>query len=355
MHVQASYTLGDSDSRLSARQAIYESLRMNATEQAQTFVLKTQSLDEGGYSEALEVVTSALVSLENYEERFDGAKGRNGILVATAQAEIDDSELRSRVQAMTDEQVNKRLLQKVVSENRRLRRELSGIQSSGDSTFELSINGLEKRANLYKSLSKNRSETAHVFAPGELLNIAAMADSEMDRAKTSIEKALLERIQSVPIRSAVAKVSQKQSGVEVMVDVAWHLPLADLDSDIQRLRAEKKGSTVEYRSKDAKQDTISPDLYKWLSKQAIYAEIELSGEVRRIPVFYAAQNFFLDRSCTDPDEMGQEAIDSGLYILCAVSSADAVLDDNGHVTFTLTQQQATGASELKAKMVREEI
>lgn len=76
--VTIDYALGDADSRITAREAAYEALKVEAARSAKTYVQTTQTLKNNELSESIEVLGASMIELHGVQEAFDGEKPGTG-------------------------------------------------------------------------------------------------------------------------------------------------------------------------------------------------------------------------------------------------------------------------------------
>lgn len=97
---QTHYVLGDSDSRLSAKQNALSQLQLQAIKEAGTYIQGTTNLVNDQLQEQIQQVSAAIVSLNVLSEHFGFNANGQQELVLQARATVDESILQKRVQAL---------------------------------------------------------------------------------------------------------------------------------------------------------------------------------------------------------------------------------------------------------------
>lgn len=173
-----SYSLGDNDSRTAARAIVLNRIRLLAASEAGHYVQGDERLDDDTYTSSVVMAGAAFVSIANEHEWMGVGVGGNPVMHMTAEATVDESDLRSRIDAIKR---NSGLEKALAKAERRFSAMLSGVSDPGAAI---------EANQILQNLDATIHQVQRQFAHGELSTRSA--DEQSGRIVTqtieSIEK-----------------------------------------------------------------------------------------------------------------------------------------------------------------------
>ncbi|HRH92626.1 MAG TPA: hypothetical protein PLW01_12030 [Agitococcus sp.] len=139
---QTEYVLGDSDSRLTAKQQALKQIQLQAMQEAGTYIQGQTQLLNDKLDEKINQVSAAIVKLQVLTEHFELTATGQQKLRLMARANVDESVLQQRVQALQQETNQAKQQQpiltaiqqeqqKLMLDNQLLRRQLQVLSQQG--------------------------------------------------------------------------------------------------------------------------------------------------------------------------------------------------------------------------------
>lgn len=312
--VTTEYVLGEGDSRIMARKHVREALTVEAAKQGEMYVQTTTRLEDDQLSEVVEVLGASMVRITDYEEHFKLNSTGATVLVASATATVDESELEQRIQkAQEDTSVQDELLRLSI-ENRRLRERLDKARAIGISdSFEKLEKRLADLSGAYRGLESNRASVNEVFEKGALLALADSYAVELEQAKATIQRNVLDEILDTEVDVELDGVKETPEGYRAQVMLGWKLDTPDFrkilspwltvgrDRFGRELIQNPGSAAVQAKSK------LSVDLYDWLAGQQIDVVVNVEGEEVTVPLLYSAYSFMSETCAPQPNAIGKDA------------------------------------------------
>lgn len=138
---QTEYVLGDSDSRLTAKQQALKQIQLQAMQEAGTYIQAQTQLRNDKLDEQINQVSAAIVKVQVLTENFELSATGQQKLRLMARANVDESVLQQRVQALqqeTNQAKQQPILtalqqqqQKLILDNQVLRQQLQILSQQG--------------------------------------------------------------------------------------------------------------------------------------------------------------------------------------------------------------------------------
>ncbi len=238
---QTQYLLGDNDSRLSAKQNALAQIQLQAAQEAGTYIQGTTSLVNDQLEERINQVSAAIVAVAVISERFELSANGQQRLLLTARANVDESLLKQRVQAI-QQQTNKAVeLQKLAQDNGQMRQQLEQRQNQQpllsalqEQQQKLASDNQQLRQQL-QVLAKQRLPQA---APANIANVqqpSSVSDNTTSDAQSWLSHLVMTWRQT-PVQAKVVLQQPSSDGqfADVLVQLDWQLslvpssPLAEL-------------------------------------------------------------------------------------------------------------------------------
>jgi len=187
----ADYTLGDNDSRATARGIALDKLRLLAAADAGKYIQGDEVLVDDKYASGIHMATAAIISIRDVRELTTINEAGQTVLHLNATAMVDDSVLRKRISAIrNDADWAARLAEedtRVAALFERMA-ELNGNLAAAKETakmYRLMGERVRVEADIQSVFGQSRKE----FAPGELKVIANRYVMEKKRQETEQENA----------------------------------------------------------------------------------------------------------------------------------------------------------------------
>ena len=153
---QTEYVLGDSDSRLTAKQQALKQIQLQAMQEAGTYIQGQTQLLNDKLDEKINQVSAAIVKLQVLTEHFELTATGQQKLRLMARANVDESVLQQRVQALQQETNQAKQQQpiltaiqqeqqKLMLDNQLLRRQLQVLSQQGQLPANISPTPTEQK------------------------------------------------------------------------------------------------------------------------------------------------------------------------------------------------------------------
>lgn len=153
---QTEYVLGDSDSRLTAKQQALKQIQLQAMQEAGTYIQGQTQLLNDKLDEKINQVSAAIVKLQVLTEHFELTATGQQKLRLMARANVDESVLQQRVQVLQQETNQAKQQQpiltaiqqeqqKLMLDNQLLRRQLQVLSQQGQLPTNISPTPTEQK------------------------------------------------------------------------------------------------------------------------------------------------------------------------------------------------------------------
>lgn len=358
------YVMGDADSRNSARQASFEQIKIEASNEAGTYVLgKTTLHSNGDLSESVQVISASMVRVFPYEETVSINEAGQSVLNITAMAVLDDSELAKRVQAIYEDKEKSRLIRMLQVENESLNNNLAQFRkalSSSVSTVstEEIIQLLARQAKAMRKLSDNENAITLVFERGTLLEMAIKNTAAFDSAKYELNDRFYNVLLNSQVTTKIESVEAMKDGSYVAnVRVGWGFNSKDifqvLASYLHTTTTDGNVMAFSYDNLNSKGPSVLSDkLYFYLANKGIDLQITLAGKVVKLPFFYSEETVM--KGC-EPHSMARAGVAKSLCLVSQQLDSSVIRGNpwqpNNPIRILLTKEEAERATYVEAKWV----
>lgn len=293
--VSVVYVMGESDSKVTARAAAMDKLKLLAAAEVGTYVESELSIgSDQVVKESVRTISASLVRLSQVSDVVSIEKSGVMNLVLSANADVDEDELRKRIDSLQQDKQKAEQVARLTEQNRLLQEELLRIQSglaSAQESANVAILIAQQGATLRKVEENNRA-VSQVFAAGTLFAMANTYQTELDNAKQEIQRQVIDPILSMPVTTNIESVSMGEKFAKVRVRVGWKMPKG-VESTLNKWFKNSTGigrSNYQFniaKNKNTAGSTIKPqtsDLYYWLVDQIIFLQISLANAKATIPI-----------------------------------------------------------------------
>lgn len=372
--VNQKYYLGDGDSRVSARETLVNQLKLEVASRAGTYIQSEQKIGENGeFSESVTSLSASLVKVLEIQEQY-GADEKGVYLQVDAKMEVDESELRRRIEAVQVDASKAAALNELQKENQLLIAEMSKLKkalSDKQLTLQQASELIKKQSDISQRIERNEAAASSVFARGTLFSMAqqkANQEKQIAEAFSSGFYELWEK-ESSEIRPEIHSVN----GNEVVVVINQFRPYArmsDLWKDhvgaVNFSYSNLHISPYEIKRMEGRTKEGIRAISPFISKTPVLLEVEIAGISARAPIFgFFETGFFADR---DPLELQYdvnldrfyEAIFGNGYSKSVIGfmnkeSSDVVYwyvkADSIYFKFNLTDEKMNSADRINARYV----
>lgn len=304
------YVMGDGDTRMSARQAAIEQIRLKASNEAGVYVQSETSLNGAGeLTESIRMIGAAMVLVDVKIEKLSLSKEGAATLNITAVATLDDKELEQRIRTLQSDRAKAEQISILMKESFSLRQELIQISESLKSG-EGRANApslLSRQADTLRMLESNSSSITQVFAKGTLLQLATMDEQDFNLATRQLDNLFYTPILLTPIHAEISGVTKTESGYVAKVLVGWNLNKEVVEAELAKYFAseyEARNNQVIVQpynnSEDNAKKQYSPKLLRKSYEQKIVVQVDVGGTSVDIPVVYPGKRGFMsDDSCSE--------------------------------------------------------
>ena len=303
--VSIDYRMGDHESRTMAEQNAMEKLKVQAAAEAETYISREKTLKDGEISESIRAIGASLVGLDGIEKNLTLDDSGNMILSVAADAQIDDSVLADRIEAIQKDQSKQRAIERLAQENERLRDRLENA-STGSAGEDLS-DQLQSQSEIYKDLKENSESVEQVFSRGTLVSMAQNSKSEADKIKQKLRDSVLRAFTnatvSVDVESVTQKGGQYQLRLNLDSDINWRLVSDKLSELFEVPESDRQSPTlnVQRPSESDGADPAQVDAFDWFSHQTVLLNVEVGGQVEQFDLLSRTEKY----DCGGPIKPGE--------------------------------------------------
>lgn len=366
------YTLGDGDSKTTARELALEQIKIKASNKAGSYIHTTSTLKNEQFSENIQVIGASMVMLSGIKEHLT-TKSNRITLIVTALARIDESELKRRITAMQLDKAKAKKITQLTKDNELLSDELRTIRSllankQSSSTEVASI--LKRQSNLLKRFEYNAAAVKRVFTQGTLFQMAQTSSAKLEQVKAQLETEFFGALMQTQVKAEIVSVIDNGHDYTALVNVSWTMPKSlsfnTMKKYLRSYELDKgKLSKIEELSVSSSQNTgskiktaISEPLFNYLGEQQIYIEILLGNKKFQMPLFWSRKAGMLS-ACNDAASTYNGFIKShGLLCMTLIQGnhkglrgVDYNKDDNP-VKFRLSKAEVRSITTIETKIVR---
>ncbi len=197
--VEVTYSLSQTDSRVSATAAARDIARQDAASRAGTYIEGVTKLENDNLSESIREVQTSVVRLTQEHTEFSITPGApNGQIILTAVAEVDTSTLEARIRALQENRELSKKVQALALENTRLQSELRGMES-GDPSGIQRLDLDRRRLRLESQISQNRERLLSAFDGGSLLDFREKEDVYVGMKNQEMEREVIDRLMELQV------------------------------------------------------------------------------------------------------------------------------------------------------------
>lgn len=191
--VSTEYRIGDSESRVMARENAYQALKVEAAGEAKTYIQGTETLSNGELSETIKVMGASLVELDDVETEFSLSDDGTQVMSVTGTASVDESVLKERMRQIQQDKSKQQAIERLSDKNDQLRQRIERLrrQQESASNDAAMAENLESQAEAYREIEKLNNSVTDVFERGTLLNMADQSGSQIEKIKKKYKTAFL--------------------------------------------------------------------------------------------------------------------------------------------------------------------
>jgi hypothetical protein len=298
------YQLGDGDSKSSARELALEQIKTKASNEAGTYIQSTTKLSNDSLTESIQVISAAMVKLTNIKETLT-TKNNQMVLVVSANAVINEDELKSRVKAIQNDKAKAKQIVKLKHDNDDLLVELNNVKKllakKNVNSGEVSAI-LKRQTNLIKRFKTNASNISRVFKKGTLFQMAKKSTGQLSQIKEQLETEFFAPIMGMEIQSELLDVVGISNNVyEAQVSISWHIP-KEVTYDtlgkyikIDKYRSRETPQTFTSYQNDGSNaiSSLSKSVHNHLVNQSLSVKVSLGKKGFYIPIFWAQKKQFM--------------------------------------------------------------
>jgi len=355
------YVMGDADSRISARRAALEQIKMQASNESGTYVLgKTTLHSNGDLSESVQVISASMVRVISSNEKVSINDAGQLVLSVVAIASLDDNELTKRVQALYEDKEKSRLIRLLQVENESLNNNLAQIRKGLASSVstEQTIQLLNLQEKTMHKLTDNENAVTLVFERGTLLELAIKNTAAFDSAKYELDDRFYNVLMNSQVTTKIESVEAMKDGSYIAnVRVGWGFNTNDIS---QVLASYLHTTTIDgnviafsYNNLGSKGPSVLSDkLYFYLANKGIDLQITLAGKVVKLPFFYNEETVM--QGCA-PHSMARAGVAQSLCLVSQKIVSSVIRGNpwqpNNPIRILLTKEEAERATYVEAKWV----
>lgn len=200
------YVLREDESIAGARRALYGRLKEQASQQAGTYVMQSETLSgDGRLDSSMTIVTAAMIEAETLDERVTVTDDGRPTLHLRVKMSVDDSDLEARVKALDRAREKEQQLAQLREQNEHLRDQLKMVsaQTSPSATAPGMSPGLLASSLEAQARARNEGERPRV------LDFGAMLDTASDRQMFNYKPMRLTDHPELQALVAIDKVAQR--------------------------------------------------------------------------------------------------------------------------------------------------
>jgi len=225
MTLTESYTFGDGDSKVSAREIAIENIKKRAADQAGSYVEHDKNLSaDGELSQKIRILTAAMVKVTPTTERIKVSSSGAVSIEVTATVSIDDNELKKRVAAIQSDAKKDQTISDLQNANQSLHTKLESVyrdlHSKSLGLADIAAL-LQQQFDIKREIEGNENAVRQVFEQGALLRIAVASSDRSATLKQQFTKDYVStwaRL-SAKLQPSIFSVQQISSNYEVVVAV----------------------------------------------------------------------------------------------------------------------------------------
>ena len=185
--IEKTYRLGDGDSRVTAREILIDQIKLEAANQAGTYIEADTTLKaDGSLSESITSLSASLVKVNNIQESLS-SDNDGFLLTVRGNVDVDENELRERIQAIQQDQNKAQVIQELQREKSQLLQQMDVLLSRLDNaslTSKQAANLMQEQVSLRDKIANNASAVSNVFQRGTLF---AMSQQETRAKQQAID------------------------------------------------------------------------------------------------------------------------------------------------------------------------
>lgn len=358
------YTMGDGDTKGSARQAAIEQIKLKASSEAGTYVDSTTTLKEdGSLTESIQMVSATMVKVLVAKESISVSPAGQAILNLVAVATLDDAELTRRVAALRQDKEKARQMKVLQAENEALREGLKKIRESlavkADPATVAEL--LAKQDQTIRKLETNSQTVTQVFSQGTLLQLALKNKDAFEEAKQTLQEELYAPLLKTKVEATVEAVEQHGDSYVAIIRVGW---AANQNRAFKVMNKFLVGNgPTEYRpnfefklykNQDGRgKSNLSPKIFQYIAERPIFAKISIAGKEERLPVLFGGagdSSFYPCLTRATPNYQGE--LKAGSLCFRNLKTTENDIDGAAHnpIRFYLTKKEAEAATNVTAVM-----
>lgn len=159
------HKMGDNDSRNLAKEAAIEQIKLQAAQEAGTYIQGTTTLANGQLEETITQIGASVVKIVLQSDKILVDSSGNQILRVNASAIVDESVMQERIKALQEDANKGKLLQQLAIENEKLRTELVELAKQRTQILDLEkLSAINLReVAIRKGLADNINATEKAF------------------------------------------------------------------------------------------------------------------------------------------------------------------------------------------------
>ncbi|WP_136550750.1 hypothetical protein [Hydrocarboniclastica marina] len=346
--------------------------RQQAVNESGAYIQGTMRLENGELFETIQLLQANYVSLKAEQSSLEiTPDAPNGRLTFGAIAEIDESAMQARIDAMNRDRNLAVQVKTLLVENERLRDRLSTLAQAARGG-----EGLDRKRLLLKSqLSENRQVLHSMFAQGSLLDMKKRASADLQVRNQSLYRETVEPLLQGGATAEIEKVVGGDSHTTAKVRFSYD-PAPDeiLKTLLTAFERPSVGPLYQmYRDRDLVWNDFKiqsalrhgrlTNMYaleqmKYLERYLVAIEISLGETKRYVPVFGHNHKQFNSPECYRKDGYSLEELQASGWVqragrhidrnLCLINSKH---DQKGRFEITMTNAEAENVRSLQARRV----
>ena len=362
---ELAYSMGDGDTKGSARQAAIEQIKLKASNESGTYVDSTTTLKENGsLTESIRMVSATMVKVRIDKESMSIGQSGQTILNLVAVATLDDAELSRRVADLRQDKEKVRQMKVLQAENEALRAGLKNIRDSlavkADPATVAEL--LAKQDQTIRKLETNSQTVTQVFSQGTLLQLALKNKDAFEETKQTLQDELYALILKTKVDAKVEAVEQEGDGYAAIIRVGWAVDQNRAYKMMSKYLDGRAPTKYEpnfqfelYQNEKGKgKSNLSPKIFQYIAERPIFAKISIAGKDVKLPVLFASDSsssFFKCSSRATPNFEGK--LDAATLCFRNLSASDNKIFGTAQtnpIRIYLTKEEAESATNVTAVM-----
>lgn len=376
--VSVTYVMGAGDSRLDAVENARDMARRRAVSESGAYIQGTTELANGELSETIRVLKANYVRLTGEETVLRVmASAPNGELVYTAVAEIDESAMERRIEAMNQDRDLQRQVSALVSENEQLRARIDQLgRLTGTERLQLD----RKRLVLESQLSDNQEVLKSMFKQGSLLDMKQTANADLQVLNQKLYRELVEPLTTGAVSAEIESITGGEGTTTARVRFSYESAPREALASFKNAFGRNSSSRVEDTvsdywidrnySKDSNElkrgiddqtlaNGYALEQQAFLGRYLVLVEIQLGNDKRYFPIAgVQRQRGFMTRQCDQKTYTEAQLKSSGWVQRDKSNGKDDFLCLHNReetrsqlVEFTMTNEQAAEVRSIQARRV----